>query len=413
MKKLFVVFLLLSACQTTERKPSSEAPILSTRDQKPVFIPHLKVNLAIPACPTDMTARKDKKDKDECILTGENELFDKATKLSGEFQTAQNPPTERISQRDFHPKQHACLAGTWMPLEVDASLKIGVFGAKLNKPVAVVLRYSNGSPKSPTGNGKLPPDGMPDARGLALKLVGVPGESILAHEDTVPGEMNQDFVLINDPAFFLSGPQTYPEFLSLIRQGKPFFHLMTPTELGVLKRTNRVVPDVVAERFFSQTPYALGEEQKVKYSVRPCVNEPVASVTEAEMTNPNFLRTRIKDRLRKNNICLIFSIQRRLPHMDVEDSAMEWKAEESPFVDVARIQIPKNQDIDDPQRDGFCENISFNPWNTLLEHRPAGGINRARLAVYSGISRKRRLENQVPIREPRAQEPFFEVLKNH
>jgi len=253
---------------------------------------------------------------------------------------------------------------------------------------------------------------MPDARGLALKLVGVPGESILAYENAVPGEMNQDFVLINNPAFFLSGPQTYPDFLSLIRQGKPFFHLMTPTERGVLKRTNRVVSDVVAERFFSQTPYALGG-QKVKYSVRSCADEPVAPVTEAEMANPNFLRARIKERLSKNNICLIFSIQRRLPHMDVEDAAAEWKAEESAFIDVARIQIPKNQDIDDPQRDGFCENISFNPWNTLPEHRPAGGINRARLAVYSGISRKRRLENQVPIREPRAQESFFDVLRNH
>lgn len=95
--------------------------------------------------------------------------------------------------------------------------------------------------------------------------------------------------------------------------------------------------------------------------------------------------------------------------MDVEDAAVEWTP--AVFIDLAKIEIPQDQDINDPERDAVCENISFNPWNSLAEHRPAGAINRARLSVYSAISRKRRMENQVPVREPLVSDNFLSVLK--
>jgi hypothetical protein len=96
--------------------------------------------------------------------------------------------------------------------------------------------------------------------------------------------------------------------------------------------------------------------------------------------------------------------------MKVEDATELWSEAESPFVDVARIQIPGQQDINDPSRDSYCENISFNPWNSLPENRPAGAISRARLSVYSALSRKRRIENKVSVREPMATDSFFSVL---
>lgn len=30
-----------------------------------------------------------------------------------------------------------------------------------------------------------------------------------------------------------------------------------------------------------------------------------------------------------------------------------------------------------------CESLSFNPWHALAEHRPLGGMNRLRRAVYA------------------------------
>ncbi|MEK1942330.1 MAG: hypothetical protein AAAB16_18325, partial [Pseudomonas sp.] len=37
---------------------------------------------------------------------------------------------------------------------------------------------------------------------------------------------------------------------------------------------------------------------------------------------------------------------------------------------------------------------SFNPWHALPEHRPLGGINRLRKAVYEAVSAYRHERNQ-------------------
>ena len=47
-----------------------------------------------------------------------------------------------------------------------------------------------------------------------------------------------------------------------------------------------------------------------------------------------------------------------------------------------------------------CENLSFTPWHTLLEHRPIGGIQRARKEIYQTISKVRHELNQQPRKEP-------------
>jgi hypothetical protein len=36
-----------------------------------------------------------------------------------------------------------------------------------------------------------------------------------------------------------------------------------------------------------------------------------------------------------------------------------------------------------------CEAMAFSPWNALAEHRPMGGINRLRRAVYLASQARR------------------------
>ena len=50
------------------------------------------------------------------------------------------------------------------------------------------------------------------------------------------------------------------------------------------------------------------------------------------------------------------------------------------------------------------ENLSFTPWHSLPEHRPIGGINRVRKAVYLAVSTLRHRLNQAPRVEPTAVE---------
>ena len=66
--------------------------------------------------------------------------------------------------------------------------------------------------------------------------------------------------------------------------------------------------------------------------------------------------------------------------MPVEDPTVEWTA---PWQKVATIRIPP-QSFDSPEQMAFGENLSFTPWHTLPEHRPLGGVNRARKRIYTG-----------------------------
>ena len=61
-----------------------------------------------------------------------------------------------------------------------------------------------------------------------------------------------------------------------------------------------------------------------------------------------------------------------------------------PLRSVATITIPK-QEIDTPDSESLCESLFFTPGHALPEHRPIGGINRLRLAVYlASVDRRRR-----------------------
>jgi len=65
------------------------------------------------------------------------------------------------------------------------------------------------------------------------------------------------------------------------------------------------------------------------------------------------------------------------------------------------------QTFDSPPQVQYCETLSFSPWRTLPEHRPLGGINRARLRVYPAIARFRHEKNDVVFREPTPEDPTF------
>ena len=85
----------------------------------------------------------------------------------------------------------------------------------------------------------------------------------------------------------------------------------------------------------------------------------------------------------------------------VEDPTVPWDETASPYVKVATIRIPI-QSFESDEQMQFGENLSFTPWHALAEHRPLGGINRARLKVYEAISARRHELNGVAHREPTA-----------
>ena len=85
--------------------------------------------------------------------------------------------------------------------------------------------------------------------------------------------------------------------------------------------------------------------------------------------------------------------------MPVEDSTVTWSEDDSPFVPVARIEVPA-QTFDSAAQTTFCEDLSFSPWHATTAHRPLGSLNRTRKVVYEATSAARHRLNGVQRVEP-------------
>jgi hypothetical protein len=91
--------------------------------------------------------------------------------------------------------------------------------------------------------------------------------------------------------------------------------------------------------------------------------------------------------------------------MPIEDASVVWPEKLSPLVTVARLRLPA-QEFNSVEQLGFADNLSFNPWHSLADHRPLGNQNRARKAIYRELSILRQTMNGVPHVEPTGDEVF-------
>ena len=302
-----------------------------------------------------------------------------------------------LARRDAHPKHHAIVRAEFqVDPDVPADFRHGVLAAVRRYPAWI--RLSNGSPR-------IQADRRRDQRGLAIKLLEVPGAKLLAKEADAP---TQDFVLASHSRFFIRSVHDYAAFTRAASRGKAgmlsFFFQGPPWrwrihELRALLQSLERTEDILALRYWSQTPFALGPHV-VKYGLRPM---PVEGRTERERggAGHDFLRARLAARLNRGPARFAFLVQRRTDpaSMPIEDATVEWDEARAPFVKVATITIPAQQ-FDSAAQMALAEQIAFTPWHALPEHRPLGGVNRTRRVVYETVSRLRHELNGVHRREP-------------
>lgn len=300
--------------------------------------------------------------------------------------------------RDAHAKAHGCVKGEVQVLDdLAAELRQGVF-SEPGKTWQAWVRLSN-------GNAYPQFDSARDARGMAVKLLDVPGEKLM------PGAAHageQDFVMFNHPVFFVSDVAEYRSNFAAQADGKKvlaFFPSGDPRtweirHLIIALKTLAPAPETpVANTYNSIAPYKLGS-LNVKYRVVPAPqNCPPYQLPEQNTELPNFLRNALYQQLSLDRApaCFELQVQTQNPqyYMPIEDTSVQWSEKISPFQTVARITLPP-QDFDSREQNLFCDNLSFNPWHALPEHRPIGGINRLRKAVYEAVSAYRHERNAAP-----------------
>lgn len=330
----------------------------------------------------------------EKLQPNENILAEQIAEQIG--QSIRQKYTAGHALRDAHPKAHGCVRAEFhVSKSLPSNLAKGVFIP--DKSYSAWIRFSNASGDATQADNKK------DARGMAIKILGVTGRKILENDDQA---MTQDFIMINHPVFFVNEPQRYLSFIENVNSKSMIKKLQIPFTLGLqgtinaVKASNSKISNPIQARYWSMVPYQLGlgtDRQAVKYSARPCTPNKVEIPNKP---SHDFLREALRKNLETSDACMEFLIQpRTTSKMLVEDSMTEWKEDKAPFYQIATIHIPK-QIFDTPEQNEFCENLSFTPWHALPEHRPLGTINRLRKVIYENISTIRHEMNAVPRQEP-------------
>jgi hypothetical protein len=253
------------------------------------------------------------------------------------------------------------------------------------------VRFSN-------QNDEMSADITGDIRGMAIKIMGVPGKKILEQEED---EQTQDFLTISTPMFVTKDVEEFGKLVVAL-MGSLFakvWFFLTHWRVGWnLYKSMRKFANPLQIQYFSTTPYLFGDGAAVKYSAIPQVK-----VKDTIPANPgqNFLREAMVRQLSMGDAVFDFAVQFQTDPdtMPIEDPGVAWSQTASPFRKVATIRILQQQ-FDSEQQNTLGENLSYTPWHSLPEHRPLGGVNRARKVVYRFISIFRHKKNNLPRMEP-------------
>ena len=298
------------------------------------------------------------------------------------------------TKRDAHTKTLACLRAEFIvEPNIPAELKAGIFAVPQTYPAWIRISSSSG---------KIQSDKVKDLRGFAIKIMGVKGERFLPQNEE---KETQDFILISYPTMPLGTVELFHDAIYYSIEWSPLIFASRLVFSGnfriinELRKTRQNQSSPLDIRYWSTTPYLYGPNRCVKYSLVPTSQ---FKSHLPEVLGDHYLTENMEKHLAAHEASFDFMIQvQKDPgRMPVEDAGVEWSETESPFIKVATIRIPP-QVFRTTEREELAEDLSFSPAHSLTEHRPIGGINRARVEIYRSLSEFRHKQNNKQLMEPR------------
>ncbi len=250
------------------------------------------------------------------------------------------------------------------------------------------------------GPGPLAPPDMKDngVLSIGIKLMGVEGDKLLDDE-----KWTQDFTGISAPTFTTPNIIENLKLQRHVYEGTPLFYFINPFDShfldaimqGLYSRTQTSPLEVP---YFSCVAYLFGDGQAIHYSIKPCSDE---KSKIPRKPSANYLREAMVNTLSTKEVYFDFMIQFQTDayRMPIENASVEWPEKLSPFIPVARLRLPV-QRFDSRDQLTFAENLSYNPWHCIAEHRPLGNQNRARKSIYYELSGLRQSMNKEARIEP-------------
>jgi hypothetical protein len=286
--------------------------------------------------------------------------------------------------RALHRKGHVGVAATFEVLaDLPAPARQGLFA----KPAQyrAYVRFSNGASARQH-------DHRGDVRGIAIKLLGVPGKKVIPGLEAAT---TQDFLLIQSATTPFRGPD---EFVAFVRAAaNPVTALpkllfgVGPRRLAIVAGSLRhalsaPVPSMAMIAFHSALPVRWGDYAG-KYRLTPIASAaPPPPATNGKRRGADHLAAELAERLAAGPLRWDFAVQlyRDPASTPIEDSTVPWSDERAPPVVVARLVVER-QDVASEHGRALAtlvERLAFDPWHALVEHRPLGAMMRARNHAY-------------------------------
>ena len=276
----------------------------------------------------------------------------------------------------------------------------GIFASKRSYPA--YIRFSGPGPEVPKD--------IQDVgfSSMAIKLMDVPGPKIMEDE-----KFTQDLICVCTPTFVTPNTKTNAVLQDWSLRDMPLYYFLNPfdshlRDFLMQSLWNETQYNPLGHRYWSCVPYLLGEGQAMMYSFasRSEVDTDIPGVPFGKVPD-NYLRDNMVKTLARKDVEFDLLVQLQTdPHrMPIENAAVRWPEELSPFIPAATIHIPQ-QVFDYPAQFEFTRRMTFNPWHCLHEHRPLGNQSRARRRMYDELSRFRLEMNDTTHVEPNGDEVF-------
>ena len=313
--------------------------------------------------------------------------------------------------RSVHAKSHGLLVGELrIAPGLPSELAQGIFAHPGTLPV--VMRLS-------TTPGDILPDDVSTPRGMAIKIIGVVGERLPGTE----GDVTQDFILVNGPAFNKPDAKSFAKNLKLLAATTDKAEGSKQVLSAALRGLEKVVEAVggksatltslgghpetnpLGETYYSQVPVLFGDYFG-KICVRPATPA-LQALFEAPVDlkhRPDGLRDTVADFFEEQGAEWELCVQlcTDIGEMPVEDASVVWDEKLSPYRPVARIVMGAQASWSDARARSIDEGLAFNPWHAVAAHRPLGGVMRVRRGAYVAAQRFRAEKNQRAVSEPKA-----------
>ncbi|GAA3099799.1 catalase family protein [Streptomyces echinatus] len=291
-----------------------------------------------------------------------------------------------------------------------------------------LIRFSNGSPHAGADAR------LGAATGLALKMFGMPGPTLLEDE---PDTGTFDYANINGPIFFCNTVEHYlfiqdlflnaPAYFAQGRPGMHRFFTDFVTGKGTLDRDDWAWDEFLAYLRLSKTPpvnlllssyWTMGAVRhgdhiaKVRFTPEPSAAAKVVRRDLDTASEQEVFRPALQAELLERPFTFDIQVQlcTDLARMPVEDTTVEWPERLSPSFTVAKLRLPR-QDISGPENLEKMDALSFTPWRVTAEHAPLGNIMRVRKEVYRRSSIERHQLNRQPRTEPRSADEVLGPLR--